>query len=251
MSNKNHKEQERLERTWKKEDKQAVIPDFTAQSGINATVNEETDTVDFLGLFLDDEFFKLLVDQTNLYAAQYLAAHLELPPHSRIRKWVDVSVPEMKTFLSLYLLTGIVVKPKLQQYWRTNPPIKTGFFDNVMSRNRFQLILEFLHFNDKSQYNSNDPNCDCIYKVCPVIEYLVNKLKSVYTPDKEVSIDEELLLWKEQFGFKQYIPSKRFRFGNKMFSLCKVSGYLWNSFVYVVKGTVETNKHKELVKKSG
>ena len=251
LSNKNHKEQERLERIWKKEDKQPVIPDFTAQSGINATVNEETDTVDFLGLLLDDEFFKLLVNQTNPYAAQYIAAHPELPQHSRIRKLVDASIPEMKIFLSLYLLTGIVVKPELQQYWRINPPIKTGFFNNMMPRNRFQLILEFLHFNDKSQYNSNDPNCDCIYKACLVIEYLVNNFKSVYTPDKEVWIDKELLLWKGQFGFKQYIPNKRFRFGNKMFSLCKVSGYLWNSFVYVVKGTVETNEHKELAKNLG
>ena len=113
LSNKNSEEQERLERIWKKEDKQPVIPDFTAESGINANISEETDTVDFLGLFLNDEFFKLLVDQTNLYAAQYIAAHPELPSHSRIRKWVDVSIPEMKTFLSLYLLTGIVVKPEL------------------------------------------------------------------------------------------------------------------------------------------
>ena len=183
MSNKSREEQERLERIWKKEDKEPIIPDFTAQSGINADVNEETDTVDFLGLFLDDEFFKLLVDQTNLNAAQYIAAHPELPPHSRIGKWVDISIPEMKTFLSLYLLTGIVIKPELQQYWSTNPLIKTEFFNNVMPRNRFQLILEFLHFNDKSQYNANDPNRDRIYKVRPVIEYLVNKFKSVYTPD--------------------------------------------------------------------
>ena len=146
MSNKNREEQERLERIWKKEGKQSVIPDFTAQSGINANVNEETDTVDFLDLFLDDEFFKLVVDQTNLYAAQYIAAHPELPPHSRIRKWVDVSIPEMKTFLSLYLLIGIVVKPELQQYWSTNPLIKTEFFNNVMRRNRFQLILDFSSF---------------------------------------------------------------------------------------------------------
>ena len=134
MSNKNREEQERLERIWKKEGKQSVIPDFTAQSGINANVNEETDTVDFLDLFLDDEFFKLVVDQTNLYAAQYIAAHPELPPHSRIRKWVDVSIPEMKTFLSLYLLTGIVVKLELQQYWSTNPLIKAEFFNNVMAK---------------------------------------------------------------------------------------------------------------------
>ena len=71
LSNKNREKQERLKRIWKKEDKQPVIPDFTAQSGINANVNEETDTVDFLGLFLDDQFFKLLVGQTNLYTAQY------------------------------------------------------------------------------------------------------------------------------------------------------------------------------------
>ena len=136
------------------------------------------DTVDFLGLFLNDEFFKLLVDQTNLYAAQYIAAHPELPPHSRIRKWVDVLISEMKTFLSLYLLTGIVVKPKLQQYWSTNL-IKTGFFKNVMPRNRFQLILEFFHFNGNS--NANDSNRDRIYKVRPVIEYLVSKFKSLRT----------------------------------------------------------------------
>ena len=146
MSNKNREEQERLERICKKEDKQPVIPDFTELSGINANFNEERDTVDFLGLFLDDEFFKILVDQTNVYAAQYIAAHPELPPYSRFRKWVDVSIPEMKTFLSLYLLTGIVVKPELQQYWSTNPLIKTEFFNNVMRRNRFQLILDFSSF---------------------------------------------------------------------------------------------------------
>ena len=36
-----------------------------------------------------------------------------------------------------------------------------------------------------------------------------------------------------------------------MFSLCEVSGYLWNSFVYVGKHTVETNEHKELANNLG
>ena len=63
LSNKNHKEQVIGKNLEKKEEKQPVIPDFTAQSGINANVNEETDTVDLLDLFLDDEFFKLFVDQ--------------------------------------------------------------------------------------------------------------------------------------------------------------------------------------------
>ena len=40
---------------------------------------------------------------------------------------------------------------------------------------------------------------------------------------------------KGRLGFKQYIPNKRARFGIKMFSLCEVSGYLCNSFVYLGK----------------
>ena len=35
--------------------------------------------------------------------------------------------------------------------------------------------------------------------------------------------------------FKQYIPLKRARFGIKMFSLCKTTGYLWSSYVYLGK----------------
>ena len=35
--------------------------------------------------------------------------------------------------------------------------------------------------------------------------------------------------------FKQYIPSKRSRFGIKFLSLCEVSGYLWNCIVYLGK----------------
>ena len=108
---------------------------------------------------------------------------------------------------AIFLLTGTVFKPKLQQYQSTTPLIQNEFFNNVMPRNHFQLKLEFLHFNDESQYNANNRNRDRIYKLCPVIEYLVNKFKSVYTPDKKVSTGEELLLWKGRLGFKQYIPN--------------------------------------------
>ena len=36
-----------------------------------------------------------------------------------------------------------------------------------------------------------------------------------------------------------------------MFSLCEVSGYLWNSIFYVGKDAIETNEHKELAKNLG
>ena len=157
----------------------------------------------------------------------------------------------MKQFIVLYLLTGIIRKPEVNQYWSTNPLLKTPFFNNVMPRNRFQLIFEFFHFNDNSNYSPQDPNRDRLFKIHPVLDYLMDKFNSVYTPDKHIAIDEELLLWKGRLGFKQYIPNKRARFGIKMFSVCEVSGYLWNSFVYVGKNANETLEEQAFVKELG
>ena len=91
-----------------------------------------------------------------------------------------------------------------------------------LARNRFQSILDFLHFNDNSGYQPSDPQRDRLYKIRPVVEDPVNKFKTVYKPEKHISIDEELLLWKGRLGFKQYIPNQRAQFGIKMFSLCEV-----------------------------
>ena len=141
---------------------------------------------------------------------------------------------EMKKFVSLDLLTW-VRKPLISHFWSTNPLIRTPFFNTVMPRNRFQSILKFLHFNDNTFYNPNDLDRDRLYKIGPVVEHLVSKFKTFCLSEQHVAIDKELLLWKGRVGFKQYISSKRARFGIEMFSFCKMSGYLWNSFVYIGK----------------
>ena len=94
-------------------------------------------------MFLDDESFEHLTFQTNLYAAQYIAAHDILPHYSRARCWKEVTVDEMKQFLMLYLLTRIIRKPEVGQYWSTSSVIKTSYFNDVKLRNRFQSILHF------------------------------------------------------------------------------------------------------------
>ena len=79
----------------------------------------------------------------------------------------------------------------------------------------------------------------------------MDKFKSLYTLDKHIAVDEELLLWKGRLGFKQYIPNKRACIRIKMFSVCEVSGYLWNSFVYVGKNANETIEEQAFVKQLG
>ena len=136
-----------------------------------------------------------------------------LPSYSKVRLWKDLTVEEMRKFLALHLLTGIIRKPEISQYWSTDLLLVNPIFNNLMSGNRYQSILEFLHFNGNTFYDATDPDRDCLFKVRPLIEYLVKRLKEAYIPSREISTDEELMLWKGRPGFKQYIPNKRCRFG--------------------------------------
>ena len=205
-------QQAALEAQWVSVNREPSVPAFTGNSGIKAPLPNDPSTGVILSLFLTDEFFDILVEQTNLYAAQYKRNNPNLPPHSHAHEWFDTTRPKMKQFVALSFLMGIVVKPGISDYWSTSPLLKGSIFNSVMSRNRFQSILQFLHFADNSQFDPNDPYRDHLYKVRPVVDYLVNKFKTVYIPEDHISIDGELLLWKGNLSFKQYIPMKRARF---------------------------------------
>ena len=67
---------------------------------INAELPDDPTPLDFLDQYLDEEFYEYLTTQANLYAAQYLQANPNLPPHSRFQKWKDVSITEMKQLIA-------------------------------------------------------------------------------------------------------------------------------------------------------
>nr|CAH7723798.1 unnamed protein product [Callosobruchus chinensis] len=98
-----------------------------------------------------------------------------------------------------------------------------------MRESRFRLLHKFLHFADNNLID-DDPE--------PVLDHLQRKFMSVYIPGKNISVDESLIGWKGRLSWKQYIPSKRKRFGIKLFMLCESStGYIYNFIVYTGAST--------------
>jgi len=55
-------------------------------------------------------------------------------------------------------------------------------------------------------------------------------------PSQDLSVDESLIKYKGRLSWKQYIPSKRNRFGVKTFSVVDASGFVLNSKIYAGKG---------------
>ena len=103
-----------------------------------------------------------------------------------------------------------------------------------MARERFQLILRFLHFQDNEdpQYNQQDPNRDRLFKIRNILEKTREKFKTVYYPSEDITLDESLVLYKGRLLFKQYIKTKRSRFGIKFFELTTADGILLDFMIY-------------------
>ena len=54
-----------------------------------------------------------MVDQSNLYASQNMEAEA-------FSEWTKFTVQELKTYLSFYILMGLVQLPTMYNYWSTN-----------------------------------------------------------------------------------------------------------------------------------
>lgn len=211
-----------------------------ANSGVQPHTGLDSDSlpVDIFLNFMNDELINLIVTETNMYQQRVkdkLILDGKLGPKSRIHKWVNVTDDDIYQFIGLIILMGIVRKPTIEMYWSTDEMLSTPFFGKCMSQNRFSSILRFLHFT------SNDTNGDKISKIRPVHELLTEKFKNSYRPGNKITVDESLMLWKGRLGWKEFIRTKRARFGIKTFDLCESrTGYLYNSSIYTGKDTDNT-----------
>jgi hypothetical protein len=119
--------------------------------------------------------------------------------------------------------------------------LEISVFLELFTERRFHLLLKF-HFVDNGHYEETTCSSRRLYKLKPILDYLSDSFRSVYTPECEVSVDQSLMMWKAQLSWKAYIPSKRARFRIKSFELCEAkSGYVWNFIIYVGRIPLLTN----------
>jgi len=194
----------------------------------------------FAQLFcLTDDDLELTAQQTNLYAEQYFEQHPQdtLKQHSRLRDWETTSKEELKLFFALLILMGLLKKPTLASYWSMEPCTATPFFGSVMNRNRFELILKFLHLADNSKgKKKGEDGYDPLFRLREIMTRFQTRCKEVYVPDCELSLDEGGMPWKGHLSFLVYNPKKPHKFAVKTYALCEAeTGYLAIWQVYTGK----------------
>ena len=104
----------------------------------------------------------------------------------------------------------------------------------VIKRDRFSLIMKFLHLSDNTQYiPKGQPGHDPLYKLRPLFQPLIANFQESYTLNRELSVDEAMIGFKGRLSFIQYMPKKPTKWGMKAYVLADSStGYIYNWRLY-------------------
>ena len=131
--------------------------------------------------------------------------------------------------MAILVLQDIIRKPTLQMYYSKRESICTPFFSKVIPRERFLLLCKFLH----SENNTNTTSGSKLRKIEKLVKIIEQKFKTLYIPTQDICIAECLELWKGRLSWKQYIPSKRSRFGIKFYA--KVNQHTFGISAYILE----------------
>ena len=228
-------------------------PEYSLSPGCSAPV-EGNSPLPFFSLLITNSMLQSIVDQTNLYAEQFISSH-NLGPHSRARSWAKhvFDVAEMLQFLAIVIVMEIVRYPQIESHWSTLWPYSNTQFSSVslyhvfvgkrlcsvhtlqvMKRDRFTLILRFLHLNDSRHYKKRgEPGYDPLYKLRPFIDPLFDNFQAHYVLYQELSIDETMIGFNGRIYFIQYMPNKPTKWGMKAYVLADShTGYMYNWYLY-------------------
>ena len=109
----------------------------------------------------------------------------------------------MKAWISIYLNMWLITKPNINCYWSTDPVLSFPIFPSVMFWTRFLQILRYLHLADNScapLHDSADYNK--LYKIRPFLDLVIARFQEVYTPERQLAIDETLIKFKGKIHFR-------------------------------------------------
>lgn len=210
---------------------------FTGNEGFLVPIPDENEPAKFFTLLMDNVFLDFIVRETNHYALRFFCGNTTMP-QSRIHRWKDLTVDELKVFLALLFHTGHIQLSRLEDYWRTDDMYNLSFFRKYMSRDRFMLIFRCLHFSSPGEEETGDR----LAKIRNVTDHFNNKMRQTYYPSRELTIDESMVLWRGRLIFRQYIKNKRHKYGIKFYCLNEPQGLTMNMKIYAGKNDHTSGK---------
>ena len=210
----------------KREPDSTVFPFAGPQPGPRVPVTRTTTASQLFDRFFTAEVWALIIEESNRHARVL-----------NLAKWVDITLPEIRAFIGLLLVMGILRLPRLELYWTNQYPLIYTKVREVMTKDRFLAILRALHLNDSSlQVSIGQPGYDPLFKVRKLLDLVTPRFEDQFNLHEWVSIDEAMIPFKGRLSFKQYMKDKPTKWGIKVFVLADAeTGYTKRIQIYTGK----------------
>ncbi len=161
-------------------------------------------------LIFTPSLIEQIVQQSNLYAHQVMEP-------GKFEQWKNISSIESEAYLGFSILIWINSLPSLDDYWSTDPALNYSPIADKISRDRFQEISRYLHFQDNSKLlQRGSPGYDRLGKVRPIVDHMEKCFPSLYNLHLDTSVDEAMVKYTGRSTLKQYIPMKPTKRGIKV-----------------------------------
>lgn len=190
--------------------------------------DEHASPLDYFYMFFSPNILTDIVDQTNFYSVQEIGRPIQL------------TVDELKDFISIHLLMGIVQMPSYLDYWSTK--FHYGKVADIMPLKRYQQIRRWLHFA-----NNNLDDGDRYHKARPVLEQIRRNCLKQQGRETQYSIDEMMIAYKgtKAGKRKQYMKDKPNKWGFKNYVRAGVSGIIYDFLLYAGEDTFRYHTFSE------
>lgn len=198
-------------------------------------LNVELDPNDPLSIFktiIDDDICKVILDESNRYALQN---------HTTL----DLTLEELHAFFGILIFMGFHVLPTIKSYWSSDENFHVDRVARVMTLKRFLKILRHLHLNDnKKMPERGHHDFDKLYKLRPLLDHLKAKFLVLFSPSRNLAVDESMAAYKGRSTLKQYMPMKPIKRGFKIWvCACSETGYMLSFDVYTGKKSDQTREY--------
>ncbi|XP_068084155.1 piggyBac transposable element-derived protein 3-like [Anabrus simplex] len=172
--------------------------------------------INYFKLYLPDSIFEQMANFTNIYALQ-----------NNILNFNPTDMLEIQTLIGLHIATGTLKLPRVRLFW--DQFVGMNLFLDSMSRDRFFKLRTNLHIVN----NLDRPeSCqDKMFKVRPLYNSVRERCLQL-SLEENLCVDEQIVPFRGNLSFKQYVKGKPTPWGVKIFVLCGKSGQAYDFLVY-------------------
>ncbi|KAL0879666.1 hypothetical protein ABMA27_003381 [Loxostege sticticalis] len=227
----------RVAKNWSNEVPKHSIPKFDKRLTLKMRVTHKTPPIEFFDHFFPHDLVDLMVEQTNIYAAQKQTLH-----------WNPTFVAEMRACLGILIMMGLHPLPDVNLYWSTDSFYRNPDIAHTFTQKRFKKLTENIHLNDNSKEPERDtPSHDKLYKIRPMITKLNEVFQTNCAQSSTPSVDESMVKFKGRSTLKQYMPKKPIKRGYKVWARCDAkSGYFYVFDIYIGKADKNASSEEGL-----